>query len=805
MNFSAGDKSPTLPGGIQVLFGRNAASVMRWAFVFLLLTVYVLFSRMWGLADKVMHHDESLFAYYGFWLYRGNGYDYQPILHGPILQYVSAFFFLLFGDDQWTMRLPSLVGGLLMFPLLWYWRRYIGFYGMVGAMVVVALSPSLTFYTRFLRNDVPYLTVTMWCALCLLRLFDSSSDPDSVSKRLFAWGSVLTAALMFSMMESSIFFFSACLGFLGTILIWDQILGFVKSRRFVTETTEDHNGLILVIALVGSVIITGILSWLYWRILAETIPISTPIIQVLKVLGITIGVKTGNAVLAFLLFLGLFVVLGLSGLAYFAQSGYTGILSCFSRTIWGNKWALLGAIALAVVLYTTAFTTFFTFTKTASFDHTARDFSGPEKYLTPVQIYKNTWDYWWDQHKLHRIKGPFHYYLPILLLYELPLLVLVVMGWWTRAFRVSGKTANRDDSRTIPLMTGRFSALVILFLMHGVLAIVLLALKGKINWQYFDVKFHVTHPAHLFLILLYVQLLVYVFPRMFFRGYRVESFVSYWGVTALFAYSYAGEKVPWLTVHVVGPFAILAGIQVGNIVAGFVRYSQFKRVVVWTLLSAAVLYQLRNQHLLQFVHPWSSSERLVYNHTSPDFQSALAQIEKVEKATNYGKQIPIYMEGEMGWPLHWYLRAYNNLTPDTNENADNTSRPIVMVDWVNAGNENLKANYDIQRMKVREWWEPPMLDLAAMSDVWRIFTPQESRADGLNATQYAKAKSEWRKLWRYLAYREIWLDPNNYSFSNGANEFAFAIRKDLLKQSATYDWLSQMPKLQDIPVFTESY
>src|SRR5690606_37038682 len=92
----------------------------------LVLCAYVLYSRVWGLADKVMHHDESLFAYYGYWLCKGNGYDYQPILHGPVLQFLSAFFFLLFGDSQWTMRLPSLLGGLLMFPVAWCWRRYIG-------------------------------------------------------------------------------------------------------------------------------------------------------------------------------------------------------------------------------------------------------------------------------------------------------------------------------------------------------------------------------------------------------------------------------------------------------------------------------------------------------------------------------------------------------------------------------------------------------------------------------------------------------------------------------------------------------
>ena len=99
-----------------------------------------------------MHHDESLFAYYGYWLFRGNGYDYQPILHGPVLQFVSAFFFLLFGDDQWTMRLPSLIGGLLMLPhFVWpdrhAWLLLLGYglmQGLAGVLLMLAtlLAPA---------------------------------------------------------------------------------------------------------------------------------------------------------------------------------------------------------------------------------------------------------------------------------------------------------------------------------------------------------------------------------------------------------------------------------------------------------------------------------------------------------------------------------------------------------------------------------------------------------------------------------------------------------------------------------------
>jgi len=215
------------------MFDRMKAALRSPLTWLLLLVLYVLYSRLWNLAGKVMHHDESLFAYYGYWLYRGNGYDYQPILHGPVLQFVSAFFFLLFGDDQWTMRLPSLVGGLLMFPVAWCWRRYIG--GVAGAVAVtglIAFSPSIAYYTRFLRNDVPYLTATMWTGYCMVRALQTASPR-------YVWGGIMGATLMFCMMESSIFFFAACIGYLVTmglvdLLVWKESPdGFAEADSFL--------------------------------------------------------------------------------------------------------------------------------------------------------------------------------------------------------------------------------------------------------------------------------------------------------------------------------------------------------------------------------------------------------------------------------------------------------------------------------------------------------------------------------------------------------------------------------------------
>ena len=88
-----------------------------------------------------------------------------------------------------------------------------------------------------------------------------------------------------------------------------------------------------------------------------------------------------------------------------------------------------------------------------------------------------------------------------------------------------------------------------------------------------------------------------------------------------------------------------------------------------------------------------------------------------------------------------------------------------------------------------------------MSDVWRMLTPLESRRGGDNLERYASSLVEWKKLWHYLAYRDIWLDPADPVFSNSGNEMALCIRKDLERDYLAREWLMLMPMRREIPTY----
>lgn len=782
---------PNRPGGSGSLPESRAGGAspawqlpVTWAGIVIVLALaFAVVARFYALADKPLHHDESLFAYYSYFLARGYGYQYQPILHGPILEHVTALIFLLFGDSDFTMRLPAALGSLGLFAALLGWSRYLGSSGALVALVLLALSPSITYYSRFLRNDAPYLAATFWCAYAVLRAFESG-------ERRYFWQAGIAATIMFCMMESSIFFFAACVAFLSVAVAVDLIRAkaapttgprvFPGHAVFFTPqqiSREDHSwrrdALTLTLSLAYGLAAAFIVAYLYVRVLSDSLPMpgwvriddrwSPPLWQrVWEVYPLAVAALVPVAILF--------------GLNWHAPRGERGMLYYVMHVCWHRRWTLLAIGGFAVVAYATLFTTYFTHTE-------GPDFYGQTVRWTPLQIYKNTWDYWWDQHQQHRIKGPFHYHIPILLLYEWPALAAVLLG-------AGGSLFSRHKWFHVGVIVVPQLCLLVYAIAGGF---------SQWDWDAMDRRWHVSHPFHLVLVLFYVQTLLYVCGVLIARRAMVESFLLFWTVSSLFAYSYAGEKVPWLSIHVAGPAILLAGFYVGRWLQKHPLPSLSLPLKIAVVL--ILLWQFRSVCFVSWIQPASPAERIVYNHTSPDVVAAVRQIEALAHDSQLGTSIPILVKGEMEWPLYWYLRRYSNWGPNVQEDPAETSRPIVLVNWENVADyPNLVNDYEVQRLKVREWWEPPLVNFGALCDLWRILTPVESRRQSENGRRLDESLQEWRKLWRYLIYREIWLDSVMPAYSNGANEFALCVSRKFLQQIRSYSWQAVQPMRRDVPI-----
>ncbi len=115
------------------------------------------------LDDRPVHHDESLHYMYGRYFFdfpEQNFHKYDPMLHGPILYNSLRLVYLTLGSSTWAGRaFIALLGSAFIFvPLLF--RKFFHPRALLVLVTALALSPTLTFWTRFLREDMLQIWAT---------------------------------------------------------------------------------------------------------------------------------------------------------------------------------------------------------------------------------------------------------------------------------------------------------------------------------------------------------------------------------------------------------------------------------------------------------------------------------------------------------------------------------------------------------------------------------------------------------------------------------------------------------------------
>ncbi|MGQ9925258.1 MAG: flippase activity-associated protein Agl23 [Chloroflexaceae bacterium] len=174
------------PAQIQTLNRPVGLAWLTWeTVVFALIVLASIIAHLWGLGVMALHHDESIHAWSSWRLYTGAGgfncwggvsaptYCYDPVYHGPSLYYFTALAYFLFGDGDAQARLPMAIAGILMVGSAWWLRPYLGPRGVLVAAALLAFSPSLLYYTRFARHDGLMVLWEVWMFVGALRWLDS--------------------------------------------------------------------------------------------------------------------------------------------------------------------------------------------------------------------------------------------------------------------------------------------------------------------------------------------------------------------------------------------------------------------------------------------------------------------------------------------------------------------------------------------------------------------------------------------------------------------------------------------------------
>ncbi len=141
--------------------------------------------RLVELAERPLHHDESLDAWFSWKVLEGTYEGYDPVYHGPLRFYLTAGLFWLFGESHTTARLWAVLAGVGLIVLPWFLRRWLGALATVVASAVLAFSPISLYMTRLGREDALMALITLALMVVIVRLVEQPhtfEQPQSLSR-----------------------------------------------------------------------------------------------------------------------------------------------------------------------------------------------------------------------------------------------------------------------------------------------------------------------------------------------------------------------------------------------------------------------------------------------------------------------------------------------------------------------------------------------------------------------------------------------------------------------------------------------
>ncbi len=166
---------------------------------YLLLGIVSLIAHLWGLGDRALHHDEVLHATYSWYIYVGRSYIHDPLLHGPFLYYFGALIYFLFGDTDFTARLGAGLFGTVLTLLPFLVRRELGRPAALMAAVYLLISPVVLYVGRFIRHDIYAMVFEVLVFVAIVRY-------GSTRQARWLYIGIAAFALMVANLETSYLF-----------------------------------------------------------------------------------------------------------------------------------------------------------------------------------------------------------------------------------------------------------------------------------------------------------------------------------------------------------------------------------------------------------------------------------------------------------------------------------------------------------------------------------------------------------------------------------------------------------------------
>jgi predicted membrane-bound mannosyltransferase/DNA-binding beta-propeller fold protein YncE len=119
-----------------------------------MILVLAIVSRFYDVGLRVMSHDEVNHVVPSYDLYTGKGYRHDPVTHGPMQFHLVAASYFMLGDSDFSSRVPAALFSIAAIAfILFCFPRYLGKNGTLIAAFFFTISPFLLFYGRYTRNE----------------------------------------------------------------------------------------------------------------------------------------------------------------------------------------------------------------------------------------------------------------------------------------------------------------------------------------------------------------------------------------------------------------------------------------------------------------------------------------------------------------------------------------------------------------------------------------------------------------------------------------------------------------------------
>ncbi|MDH4358863.1 MAG: TIGR03663 family protein [Candidatus Berkelbacteria bacterium] len=189
--------------------------------------VLAFLSRFILLADRPMHHDEGMLAYFAWKLSDFREYIYTPQIHAPILFYVQAIIYKIAKVTDYASRVGPAIFGLILISLpLFIFRKTQDKRGIFLA-VLFLISPLFLYYSRFLVHTS--MVVVFWFLL-IYSLASFFRKPDPVPLYL----SFIYLSLAFSTSETTYIFSGVVISSVLPMLL----LSFKKTKKILKKAVD---------------------------------------------------------------------------------------------------------------------------------------------------------------------------------------------------------------------------------------------------------------------------------------------------------------------------------------------------------------------------------------------------------------------------------------------------------------------------------------------------------------------------------------------------------------------------------------